>query len=127
MPDRRHAVLRRADRGRGRQCAEHLGGDCHTRLEACKGVAPSRARSHGFGGFVSRDSAAAESRATCRIIMRAVMDARRWQHVGDIYHEAVALDADARSAFLDRACEADADLRREVESLLVRTADASSF
>src|ERR1700752_1399602 len=55
------------------------------------------------------------------------MNASRWQLVGDIYHQALALDAEARSAFLERACEADADLRREVESLLARAEDASGF
>ena len=55
------------------------------------------------------------------------MNASRWQRVGEIYHEALALDAEARLAYLDRSCRGDPDLRREVESLLARAADASDF
>jgi Tol biopolymer transport system component len=53
--------------------------------------------------------------------------ANRWQRVGDIYHEAVALGADERAAFLDAACGNDADVRREVESLLAHAGEASGF
>jgi serine/threonine protein kinase len=53
--------------------------------------------------------------------------ANRWQRVGDIYHEAVALGADERAAFLDAACGNDGDVRREVESLLAHAAEASGF
>jgi len=55
------------------------------------------------------------------------VNADRWQRVGEIYHDALALDDDARPAYLDRSCHGDPDLRREVESLLARAADASDF
>ena len=55
------------------------------------------------------------------------MNADRWQRVGEIYHDALALDDDARPAYLDRSCHGDPGLRREVESLLARAADASDF
>jgi hypothetical protein len=51
----------------------------------------------------------------------------RWQRVGEIYHAALALSAKERVAFLDTACENDAGLRHEVESLLARAGDASGF
>jgi hypothetical protein len=53
--------------------------------------------------------------------------ANRWQRVGDSYHEAAALSADERAAFLDAACGNDAGVRREVESLLAHAGDASGW
>ncbi len=44
--------------------------------------------------------------------------ADRWRRIEELFHAALELDLDARSAFLQQACGADADLRREVESLL---------
>jgi hypothetical protein len=41
-----------------------------------------------------------------------------------IFKAAIKLPADQRAAYLDRACDADPELRREVESLL-RAHDAS--
>jgi Tol biopolymer transport system component len=55
------------------------------------------------------------------------MTATRWQRVGDIYHAALALGPDERHAWLDEACGNDADVRREVESLLAHAGDASGF
>jgi eukaryotic-like serine/threonine-protein kinase len=46
------------------------------------------------------------------------MNAERWQRVKQLLEEAIAIDADDRSSFLDRACDSDAGLRREVDSLL---------
>ena len=46
------------------------------------------------------------------------MTPERYQKAGEIYHEALSLPPAHRPAFLDRACEADSDLREEVESLL---------
>src|ERR1700736_240387 len=46
------------------------------------------------------------------------MNAERWQRVKQLLEEAIALDADQRSSFLERACDSDAGLRREVDSLL---------
>jgi WD40 repeat protein/serine/threonine protein kinase len=42
----------------------------------------------------------------------------KYQRVSEIFHEAVALDGEARQAFLDKVCEGDAALRRRVELLL---------
>jgi non-specific serine/threonine protein kinase/serine/threonine-protein kinase len=46
------------------------------------------------------------------------MNVEWWQRVKQLLEEAIALDPSARSSFLNRACEGDAELRREVESLL---------
>ena len=42
----------------------------------------------------------------------------RWQRLNEIFHEAVALERDARSAFLSDACAGDASLRGELDGLL---------
>jgi serine/threonine protein kinase len=42
----------------------------------------------------------------------------RWQRIEALYHAALERDPATRAAFLDGACGQDADLRREVESLL---------
>ncbi len=46
------------------------------------------------------------------------MSADRWQRLNEIFHEAVALERDARSAFLSDACDGDALLRDELDGLL---------
>ena len=55
------------------------------------------------------------------------MNTERWRRVGDIYHAALALPPADREQYLAGACGADADLRRELESLLARASDASGF
>src|SRR5688572_7022690 len=55
------------------------------------------------------------------------MKNERWPQVEHLYHLALARDPDERSAFLDRACEGDNDLRREIESLLAYEAKAENF
>ncbi len=54
------------------------------------------------------------------------MTPERWQQVREIFSSASELEAAARACHLDEACGEDADLRREVESLLAihRTPDA---
>ena len=42
----------------------------------------------------------------------------QWRRIEELFHSALDLDPEARSAFLQQACGADAELRREVESLL---------
>lgn len=49
----------------------------------------------------------------------------RWRRLEGLFYEAVELDPDARKAFLDERCAEDAELRKEVESLL-KSADVSS-
>ena len=43
---------------------------------------------------------------------------KRWQRIEALYHSTLERDPASRAAFLDGACGQDADLRREVESLL---------
>src|SRR5262245_30373853 len=51
------------------------------------------------------------------------MSDKRWERVEEIFHRAVELALEARSAFLDEACAADQSLRREVESLLAHESE----
>lgn len=46
------------------------------------------------------------------------MKPERWQQLEPLYHAALERESGARAAFLDEACAGDAELRREVESLL---------
>ena len=50
----------------------------------------------------------------------------RWQRVKRVLDDAIAVDPTERSLFLDRACDGDAELRREVESLLSAHEQAGS-
>jgi hypothetical protein len=54
------------------------------------------------------------------------MSSERWQRLESIYHEACARPPERRSSYLDDACAGDADLRREVEQLLVWDAHAET-
>jgi eukaryotic-like serine/threonine-protein kinase len=51
----------------------------------------------------------------------------RWQRVEAVYHAARERGVEERAAFLDVACEEDAALRREVESLLAQSASTLGF
>jgi serine/threonine-protein kinase len=55
------------------------------------------------------------------------MDPERYQKAGDLYHQALDLPADLRSAFLEEACGSDVDLRADVESLLAAHEQAGQF
>jgi len=55
------------------------------------------------------------------------MTSERWLQIEQLYHAAVALDAAARSAFLEQHCKDDPELRQEVESLLDNDAEAQNF
>jgi eukaryotic-like serine/threonine-protein kinase len=46
------------------------------------------------------------------------MTPERWQQISAIFVEAVSLDPAARTAYLDRVCSGDPELRAEVESLI---------
>jgi serine/threonine protein kinase len=48
------------------------------------------------------------------------MSPSRWQQIEAIYHAALERAPDERAAYLDQACANDAELRREVESLLAQ-------
>lgn len=51
----------------------------------------------------------------------------RFRKVRELFHEALELSAAERRAFLDRECEGDAELAREVRELLASHDDADSF
>ncbi len=55
------------------------------------------------------------------------MTPERWQHVKALLHSALERKADERAAFLVEACGNDVALREDLESLLVREEEASSF
>jgi hypothetical protein len=54
------------------------------------------------------------------------MDAKRWRQIKEIYDHAVDLCGDERGG-LAEACGDDANLRREVESMLAAHEDAGIF
>src|SRR5580700_11718259 len=49
------------------------------------------------------------------------MNPQRWQQIERLYHSALEQDPARRDGFLAEACQDDADLRREVESLLAQS------
>jgi serine/threonine protein kinase len=55
------------------------------------------------------------------------MGPERYQRVKEIFQAAVELSAEPRATFLDEACQSDAELRAEVESLIASHSRASSF
>ena len=55
------------------------------------------------------------------------MSTERWLRSNELFQEAVERPAEQRQAFLDASCDDDADLRREVESLLASHAEAGGF
>jgi serine/threonine-protein kinase len=52
------------------------------------------------------------------------MDAARWKRIEQVYHAALQRPPREREAFLEHACGADDDLRREVDALLAQPSDA---
>jgi serine/threonine protein kinase/Tol biopolymer transport system component len=50
-----------------------------------------------------------------------------YQRIGDLYHAALELKPEYRADFIEQACFGDAELRREVESLLASHERASDF
>ena len=51
----------------------------------------------------------------------------RWGEVEEIYHAALAHEPSGRAEFLDEACDGDAEIRREVDSLLKFDEQAGAF
>ena len=49
------------------------------------------------------------------------MTPERWQEIERLYHAVLNRPAPERASFLASACDGDADLRREVESLLAHS------
>src|SRR5262249_17392003 len=56
----------------------------------------------------------------------AGMNRERWQQIKQLLEEVIALDDGERPSFLDRVCQGDAELRRELESLLSSHRQAES-
>jgi serine/threonine protein kinase/Tol biopolymer transport system component len=48
---------------------------------------------------------------------------KQWERIENLFHQALELPPEARPAFLQQACGADASLRREVESLLAHESE----
>jgi serine/threonine protein kinase len=55
------------------------------------------------------------------------MTPERYRQIGELFHAALEVDAGERAAFLERACASDAELRREVESLINSNDQAADF
>jgi serine/threonine protein kinase len=65
------------------------------------------------------DTARAEASQLARGRARKnVMEAQRWAMIDSLYHAALTKEPGERSSFLAAVCAEDAELRREVESLL---------
>jgi tetratricopeptide (TPR) repeat protein/predicted Ser/Thr protein kinase len=58
--------------------------------------------------------------------MASQLTPQRWEQIRKIFEEALDLDPGGRSAFLDRCCASDGELRIEVESLLAQHMDEDS-
>ena len=46
------------------------------------------------------------------------MRSERWRRIEELYHAALEQEVSRRAAFVAESCEGDAELRRELESLL---------
>ena len=55
------------------------------------------------------------------------MTPERYRQIGELYHAALEVEGDERVTFLDRTCAGDAELRREVESLISSHEQAEHF
>src|SRR5689334_7581856 len=55
------------------------------------------------------------------------MTPERWQQIDQLFHAALACEADQRAQFLVTQCAGDQSLRREVESLLSSLDEADDF
>lgn len=55
------------------------------------------------------------------------MTPERYKLIGELYHEALELDASERATFLERACANDEELRHDVESLIISHEKSRDF
>jgi hypothetical protein len=55
------------------------------------------------------------------------MDPDRWQTIEALFNATLALPRDERKSHLDAACDADAELRNELESLLKEAEHPDNF
>lgn len=58
---------------------------------------------------------------------RSGMTAERWKQIETVFEQALELPTEERQVFLQRTCNGDEELRREVESLLDSHSQAGSF
>jgi hypothetical protein len=65
--------------------------------------------------------------AARRPYQQEVVTRERWKQIEAVFERALELPAQERSAFLQRTCNGDKELRREVQSLLDSHARAGSF
>jgi len=56
-----------------------------------------------------------------------MLSKERWERVENIYHDALERAPETRHAFLDQVCDGDAEVRREVDSLLSFDGQAERF
>ena len=82
-------------------------------------------RAYLVSGNARRKLAPAET--GLRFATNPAMDAKRWQRIEALYHEAMARPQDGRSAFLLEACGEDVGLRAEVDALLNEPAPDEAF
>jgi serine/threonine-protein kinase len=55
------------------------------------------------------------------------MNPERWRQIEQLYHSALEQEPEQRNGFLAEACQDDADLRREVESLLAQSGSTGAL
>src|SRR4030095_16897003 len=55
------------------------------------------------------------------------MKSERWRQIEQLYHSALAQEPMRRDGFLADACQGDADLRREVQSLLAQSGSSEAL
>jgi eukaryotic-like serine/threonine-protein kinase len=55
------------------------------------------------------------------------MKPERWSKIESIFHKVLEADESQRSSVIEESCAGDAELRREVESLLAHHSDSTSF
>src|ERR1700751_5921626 len=55
------------------------------------------------------------------------MKPERWSKIESIFHKALEADESRRGSVIEESCAGDAELRREVESLLAQHKEAGSF
>src|SRR5436853_31671 len=55
------------------------------------------------------------------------MNAETWEQLKSLFHSALEVNESHRAAFLDQACEGNAELHSRIERLLVSHEEAGSF
>src|SRR3954452_9179582 len=55
------------------------------------------------------------------------MTPQQYEHLTELFHTSLEVAPDERAAFLDRVCDGDADLRRELESLLTAHDERAAY